>query len=154
MNDREEIEQMARCMANCENTCDECFEQLESVTKKKIKDREQHCHVYMFAKRAVEQRYRKILEDCIVLTKEQIEHPTDDKVIEFFVKHNEKVRKITVEEILKKIDKELYDISRLYLECVAKNSKDDDAINNYGVMTLAHNIVVNVAKEYGVEIKD
>lgn len=98
--------------------------------------------------------YRKIPKDSIVLTKEQIEHPTDDKVIEFFVKHNEKVRKITVEEILKKIDKELYDISRLYLECVAKNSKDDDAINNYGVMTLAHNIVVNVAKEYGVEIKD
>ena len=35
MNDKEVIEQMARCMANCENTCDECFEQLESVTKRK-----------------------------------------------------------------------------------------------------------------------
>ncbi len=68
-------------------------------------------------------------------------------------KFKEIVRKEAVEKILNEIDKELYDISRLYLECVEKNSKDDDIINNYGVMTLAHNIVVNVAKEYGVEIK-
>jgi hypothetical protein len=66
----------------------------------------------------------------------------------------EQARKETAEKILKEIDKELYNISRLYLESVTKNGKDDDAINNYGVMSIAHDVVVKVAKQFGVEIKE
>lgn len=66
----------------------------------------------------------------------------------------QQARKEVAEKFLNEIDNELYNISRLYLERIAENSKDDDLINNYGVMTIAHNIVVNVAKEHGVEIKE
>lgn len=65
----------------------------------------------------------KLPKEWIVLTKEQIKHPTDDKVIEFFVKHNEKVRKYTAEEIYYKAEKKAhfkdggyYDKDRYYLD--------------------------------------
>lgn len=77
------------------------------------------------------------------------------KSIRELQRSEQQARKEVAEKILNEIDKELYDISRLYLERVAKNSKDDDLINNYGVMTIAHDVVVKIAKEqFGVEIKE
>lgn len=67
-----EIEEMAKIMANCDITCNECFEQFESVMKMKIKEREKHCQAYMFAKRAIESGYRKIPEDCVVFSTEDL----------------------------------------------------------------------------------
>ena len=72
MNDKKQIEEMASLMADCNTTCDECFERLERVMTMKIKEREKHCQAYMYAKRAVEQGYRKISEDSVVITKEEL----------------------------------------------------------------------------------
>ncbi|MBR5202912.1 MAG: hypothetical protein IKW45_06575 [Clostridia bacterium] len=68
MKEKQIIEEMAKCIANCVNTCDECFEQIESVMTMKIKNREQHCTAYMYAKRAVEQGYRKLPEEFITVS--------------------------------------------------------------------------------------
>lgn len=46
----------------------------------------------------------KIPEDSVVLTKEEIKHPTRTEVIEFFVNHNAEVRKETAREILKEFE--------------------------------------------------
>lgn len=98
------------------------------------------------AEELVKQGYHKILPGFIVVDKEYLK-----KELQWL---EQQVHKETAREILKEIDKELYDISRLYLECVTKNSKDDDAINNYGVMTIAHDVVVRVAKQFGVEVEE
>lgn len=52
-----------------------------------------------------EKIYQIILpRNSIVLTREELEHPTDEKVIEFFVNHNAKVRKITATECYAIVD--------------------------------------------------
>ena len=71
MNDKKQIEELASLMADCNTTCDECFEKYESVMTMKIKEREKYCQVYACAQRAVEQGYRKLPEDAIILTKEE-----------------------------------------------------------------------------------
>lgn len=72
MTDEKMIEEMAQCMANCEITCDECFEQVESVMTMKIKQRENHCQAYKFAKTLFSAGYRNC-KDKVVLTKEEYE---------------------------------------------------------------------------------
>lgn len=92
--------------------------------------------------------YRKIQKDSIVLTKEQIKHPTDDKVIEFFIKHNEKVRKDTVETFAIEVYKELYQLGRMY---ALPETLDAD---KYGIFSLTQEVVAKIAKEqFGVEVE-
>lgn len=73
MNDKKQIEELASLMAHCNTTCDVCFEKYERVMTMKIKERAKYCQVYAYAKRAVEQGYRKIPKDSVVLTKEEYE---------------------------------------------------------------------------------
>lgn len=92
-------------------------------------------------------------EGSVVFTQEEylrmvVEERALDKASE------EKARKQAVKEVLKEIDKELYETSRIYLEAVTKNSKDEDAINKYGVMSIAHDVVIKISKQYGVEVKE
>jgi hypothetical protein len=55
---------------------------------------------------------------------------------------------------VKDINEELYQTSRIYLEAVAKDTKDYDSMDKYGVMTIAHDIVMKIAEKYGVEFKE
>lgn len=169
------IEEMAKCMANCENTCDECFEQLERVMAKKIKNREQHCLAYMYAKRAVEQGYRKVPEDSIVLTREELskrdyefrqigyddcvrDNPKKDKYIETLERKIDQLnakfdqaRKETAEKIIK----DLWDNQFETTITIQHNSSKED-IENVGkaIITLIRNKLVELAKQFGVEIKE
>ena len=102
MNDKQQIEELAKYMADCETTCDECFEQLESVMTMKIKDREQHCRAYMLAKRAVEQGYRKIPEDSVVIPNKITEETSPETLIKI-AKYNEKIRKETAKEVYQEL---------------------------------------------------
>lgn len=91
----------------------------------------------------------QLTEGSIVLTKEQIEHPTDDKVIEFFAKHNEKVRKQTVEMFITELYKELYQLGRIY---ALPETLDAD---KYGIFSLTQQVIAKIAKEqFGVEVKE
>ena len=137
MNDKKQIEELASLMADCNTTCDECFEKFESVTTMKIKEREKHCQVYAYAQRAVEQGYRKIPEGAVVLTKEEC----DNKVIlneDHFERalnyEREKARKETAREILTEL----------------KNTRF-----HKGKLTYDFEMAVNrIAKQYGVEVEE
>ena len=106
MTKQEQIEELASLMADCNTTCDECFEKYERVMTIKIKEREKHCQVYAYAKKAVEQGYHKILKGAVVLTKEEC----DNKVIlneDHFERalnyEREKARKETAKDFAEKL---------------------------------------------------
>lgn len=71
MTDQKMIEEMARDMANCEITCDECFKQLESAMTLKVKEREKYCLALLNCKTLYEHGCRKLSESSVVLTKEE-----------------------------------------------------------------------------------
>ena len=87
MTDEKMIEEMAQCMANCEITCDECFEQVESVMTMKIKQRENHCQAYKFAKTLFSAGYRKIPKSAVVIP-EKIDKNTSLEDIIKIAKNN------------------------------------------------------------------
>ena len=80
MNKQEQIEKLASLMADCNTTCDKCFEKLESVMTLPIQKRENYCQVYAYAQRAVEQGYRKIPEgnELVKVRKETEKEILDD----------------------------------------------------------------------------
>ena len=106
MTKQEQIEELASLMADCNTTCDECFEKYERVMTMKIKEREKYCQAYAYAQRAVKQGYRKIPKDAVVLLVGEYNQPLDEKTIEYFVNHNEQVRKETAKEILQAVGRE------------------------------------------------
>lgn len=71
MEKQKQIEEMAAIMADCDTTCDECFERYEAVMTMPISDRANHCQAYMFAQKAFEAGYRKIPEGSVVLDQEE-----------------------------------------------------------------------------------
>lgn len=143
-----QIEEMAKCMANCENTCDECFEQLESVMTMKIKDREQHCQAYMFAKRAVEQGYQKVDKDKqVVLTREEYEillsnadSAFQDGLNESRDLYKQEVKEEVRKETATEIFKALYSMRDVY----AEHYEYEIRLNEYNLQELA--------KQFGVEV--
>lgn len=80
----------------------------------------------------------KLPKDWIVLTQEQIKHTTDDNVIEFFVKHNEKVRKIMAE--------------REILDLLVPDCKACDENWHSGCLCLRSTLAEKIAKQLGVEV--
>lgn len=74
MNDKKQIEELASLMADCSTTCDECFEKFERVMALlPIKKRQNYCQAYAYAQKAVEQGYRKIPKNSVVLSSEEHE---------------------------------------------------------------------------------
>jgi len=129
------------------------------------------------AEALVEKYQPKIPEGAVVLTREEqnkileaTEYRLNQLRTRIAVKENDigeleseiddlktelkQARKETAREILKEIDKELYKTSRIYLEAVIKDSKNYDAMDKYGVMTIAHDILVKIAEQFGIEIKE
>lgn len=102
MKDKEMIEKMAKTMADCDITCEECFEQLERVMTLKIEDRANHCQAYMYAKRLYEQGGQIIPEDSVVLTKEEQEVKVD-AFVETLNAVKLQERKATAEKMLREI---------------------------------------------------
>lgn len=68
-------------------------------------------------------------------------------------KHIDKTVLSVLNAFVKDINEELYQTSRIYLEAVSKDTKDYDSMDKYGVMTIAHDIVMKIAEKYGVEFK-
>lgn len=105
-----------------------------------------YCVAYKFAKAAIDANYHKIPEDATVLLVGKDNQALDEKTIEYFVKHNEQVRKETAKEIL------------LDLKYNLETSQPQDVLdgkqcasNDY------HNIIGwidEIAGEYGVEVDE
>lgn len=139
----EMIEEMAKTMAGCNTTCDECFEQLERVMLTKIEDIAQHCQAYMFAKRAIEAGYRKILEDSVVVSKERYSMfcKLENEHIINTEEFRQQTRKETAKEILRDIKYKIEDRNGAMLE-------EDLSVD----ATILQEVLNEIAKQYGVEV--
>ena len=66
---------------------------------------EDNCEVPLITDYLIEQGYRKIPEDALVLLVGKDNQPLDEKTIEYFVNHNQEIRKATAKEILDYFDR-------------------------------------------------
>lgn len=144
MNKQEQVEKLASLMADCNTTCDKCFEKLESVMTLPIPKRENYCQVYAYAQRAVEQGYRKLPEDSVVLTREECDNKVildEDHFLRVLDNERAQSRKDTAKAIL----------NVLYFN-LQNSVKGHIARSNvyYNVM----NRIQEIAKNYGVEIEE
>ena len=57
-----EIEEMARVMAECEKTCDECFAEYEKLFTQPIQNGSKHCQSIRFAQWLYNAGYRQVKE--------------------------------------------------------------------------------------------
>lgn len=64
-----QIEEMAVICADCNTTCDECFEAFEKTMTLPIADREEHCQAIKYARRLFNAGYRKLSENSVVLSR-------------------------------------------------------------------------------------
>lgn len=131
MNKQELIEKLASLMADCNTTCDKCFEKLESVMTLPIQKRENYCQVYAYAQRAVEQGYRNTFTSDLA-------SDTQKAFKEGYIKGNIDgmllARKETAREILTEL----------------KNTRF-----HKGKLTYDFEMVVNrIAKQYDVEVEE
>ena len=96
-----QIEEIGQAMANCDTTCNKCFEQLQSVMAMKIKEREKHCQAYYYAKRLYNLGYRKLPENAVVVMPDKLNEyqKAELQIIK------DQARKETAREILSKVGK-------------------------------------------------
>lgn len=130
MNKQEQIEKLASLMADCNTTCDKCFEKLESVMTLPIPKRENYCQVYAYAQRAVEQGYRKTFTSDLASDTQKA-----------FKEGYEKARKETAKEILN----DLYFNLQSSVKCNLAKSNDYYNVTGW---------IQELAKEYGVEVEE
>ncbi len=116
---QQQIEEMANCSP--------CYER---YGKCPIKDKT-NCNRWTRAVNQYEQGYRKIPKDALVLLIGKDNQPLDEKTIEYFVNHNQEIRKETAKEILQ----------YLY-EKIGNAPLSDIELVNY------------LAQRYGVEVEE
>lgn len=90
---QQQIEEMANCSP--------CYER---YGKCPIKDKT-NCTSWTRAVNQYEQGYRKIPKDALVLLIGKDNQPLDETTIEYFVNHNQEIRKETAKEILDYFDR-------------------------------------------------
>lgn len=112
MNENKEIEEMAKDMAGCEKTCDECFAEYEKLFTQPIQNRSNHCQAIEYCTKLYNAGYRNV-KDKVVLDKEEyIENDRLMKLLEekrldelkSIHKIFDKVRQETIKEIIDKVD--------------------------------------------------
>lgn len=114
MNKEQQIEEMAMSISECNGTtCDNCA----------LK-----CKAYITCEILYDKDYRKVPDGATVLLVGKYNQALDEKTIEYFIKHNEQIRKETAREILQT----LYNYPHEWHEMKIKE----------------------LAKEYGVEVEE
>lgn len=68
--EQKQIEEMARVMAKCEKTCDECFAEYEKLFTQPIQDRSKHCQAIEYCTTLYNAGYRNT-KDKVVLSREE-----------------------------------------------------------------------------------
>lgn len=117
MTKQEQIEEMANIPHKCiKSSCEECIKN------------DRKCADYTRAEALYNAGYRKVTDGATVLLVGKYNQALDEKTIEYFVKHNEQIRKETAREILQT----LYNYPHEWHERKIKE----------------------LAKEYGVEVKE
>ena len=144
MNEKEMIEKMAKDTGCCDypqRDCSKCW---------CLEERE--CSAYAYAKTYYEQGYRKIPEGSVVLSKE--ENDINNKFIKYLQRRIDELneyscnvykqaRKKTAKEILRDIKYEIEDRNGAMLE-------EDLSVD----ATILQEVLNEIAKQYGVEVKE
>lgn len=130
MNENKEIEEMAKVMAGCEKTCNECFTEFEKLFAQpiQIQNRCKYCHAIEYSATLYNAGYRNV-KDKVVLSKKEYQNDFSSQ----FNKGYEKGSKETAKEILAKAQ-------------VYYHQPSDTII-------LGINDFYEIAKEYGVGVE-
>lgn len=80
--------------------------------------------------------YQKVNLDSVVIKREVLDSLKGSQELQKFVK---------------RLQEELYNVAKLYFDEAIKDIKNEDAINNYGIMNIAHDVLIKVADEFGVK---
>ena len=105
-----------------------------------------------FSKYLYEQGYRKLPDGATVLLVGKYNQSLDEKTIEYFIKHNEQIRKETAEKIFN-------DIFALVNNAKDKSSKIFGNSSDYGKgyknsVNHFNEHILELAKQFGLEIKE
>lgn len=141
MTEQEQIEKMANC--------NPCYERYGECP---IKDRT-NCTPWTRAVNQYEQGYRKIPKDALVLLIGKDNQPLDEKTIEYFVNHNQEIRKETAKEILQNMKEKCKELEDKFSHiCKSKKECLMETCRYEGVLAVKRELY-ELAKEYGVEVK-
>ena len=141
-----EIETMAKVMAGCEKTCDECFAEYEKLFTQPIQNRGKHCQAIEYCTKLHNAGYKNC-KDKVVLSKEELNTLIGniEKSSEIKAEELEKVRKETARDFYHEI-----------MSYIGANQKfwivDDEHITIINVDEL-FDFVIELAKQYGVEVE-
>lgn len=59
------------------------------------------------------------------------------------------------DEVINRIDEELYKLQRVYMLALKEDIHNEEALQNFGIVHTIHDtIILPIAEEYGVEIKE
>ena len=128
MTKQEQIEEMANIPHKCiKSSCEDCIKN------------DRKCTDYKQAEALYNAGYRKVPDGATVLLVGENNQALDEKTIEYFVKHNEQIRKETAEKIL---------------DLLMPDCKACDENWHSGCLCLRATLAEKIAKQFGVEIKE
>ena len=138
MNEEQQIEEMAKIM--CGNDCEECAKESAEFYNQTLEEaRNNKCLLKNCAKTLYEQGYRKLPDGATVLLVGENNRALDEKTIEYFVKHNEQIRKETAEKIL---------------DLLVPDCKACDENWHSGCLCLRATLAEKIAKQFGVGVEE
>lgn len=147
--EKKEIEEMARVMAKCEKTCDECFAEYEKLFTQSIQDRSKHCQAIEYCTTLYNAGYRNV-KDKVVLTEEEYQNDFSNQ----FNKGYERGSKETAREIFEKIKEKLKDCPEVIEESYDLQNDVEYFLDIEGYnKEFTNEIIEDLAKEYGVEVE-
>ena len=142
MNKQEQIEEMANIPHKCiKSSCEDCIKN------------DRKCTDYKQAEALYNAGYRVVPDGATVLLVGKYNQALDKKTIEYFIKHNEQIRKETAREILQKVIN----------ICRKEEDFQDGTVNTqleplyFGIMNgcvFVRGEVKELAKQYGVEVEE
>lgn len=128
MNKQEQIEEMANIAHKCiKSSCEDCIKN------------DRKCFDYKQAEVLYDAGYRKVPDGATVLLVGKYNQALDEKTIEYFIKHNEQIRKETAEKIL---------------DLLVPDCKACDENWHSGCLCLRATLAEKIAKKFGVEVEE
>lgn len=122
---KEQIEEMAKIYCKTEFLCNKGCQT-------------EGCRIYEICDTLYNAEYRKVPDGATVLLVGKYNQALDEKTIEYFIKHNEQIRKETAREILQCLYDKCYE---------TQNSRG-------GFAHITPLDILVLAKHYGVEVKE
>jgi hypothetical protein len=154
--EQKEIEEMARVMAECEKTCDECFAEYEKLFTQPIQNRGNHCQAIEYCTKLYNAGYRNCKDEMVCRDKDIVKNlkreiefwkcRSDQKnqILERFAKRESDRLSISRKETAREILTLVKQKSWCYQE------DEDEKPWTYSITVTQ---LKEIAKQYGVEVE-